>query len=58
MEVVQSHAEISLSPPGEWETIGFGLFAMYKSDWTAIGGWDVKGYTTAWGGEDWDIVDR
>ena len=50
--------EMTFSPPGSWETLGFGLFAMYKSDWTTVGGWDVKKYTTAWGGEDWDIVDK
>jgi hypothetical protein len=43
---------------GFWETLTYGLLGMYKSDWTTTGGFDVQKYTTKWGGEDWDAVDR
>ena len=33
------------------------MFGLYKSDWTAIGGFNVQQYTK-WGGEDWDVLDR
>ena len=50
----------SYSPPhaGFWETLTYGLFGLYKSDWNAIGGFDVQKYTVKWGGEDWDILDK
>ena len=31
---------------------------MYKSDWVRTEGFDTQKYTTKWGGEDWDAVDR
>ena len=43
---------------GFWEILTYGLLGMYKSDWTTTGGFDVQKYTTKWGGEDWDAVDR
>ena len=43
---------------GFWEIYTYGIFALYKSDWTVVGGFDVVKYTTKWGGEDWDVCDR
>ena len=43
---------------GFWEQMTYGVFGMYKSDWSNFGGFDLKKYTTRWGGEDWDIVDK
>ena len=43
---------------GFWEVMGYGLYSMYKSDWTRIGGFDLVQYKYNWGGEDWDILDR
>ena len=43
---------------GFWETLGYGIYSMYKSDWNQIGGYDVVNYKDKWGGEDWDILDR
>ena len=43
---------------GFWETLTYGLFSMYKSDWTTFGGFNTRKFKTKWGGEDWDIVDR
>ena len=43
---------------GFWETLTYGLFALYKSDWTKFGGFDTVKYKTKWGGEDWDILDK
>ena len=43
---------------GFWETLTYGLFALYKSDWTKFGGFNTVKYTTKWGEEDWDILDR
>ena len=43
---------------GFWEILTYGLLGMYKSDWTVVGGFDTEKYTTQWGGEDWDVVDR
>ena len=43
---------------GFWETLTYGLLGMYKSDWDTSGGFNIDKYTTKWGGEDWDAVDR
>jgi len=43
---------------GFWETLTYGLFGMYKSDWTTFGGFNTQRYTVRWGGEDWDLVDK
>lgn len=43
---------------GFWETSGYGLIGMYKSDWKAVGGMDVKRFQNKWGGEDWNMLDR
>jgi len=41
-----------------WEMMGYGLFGGYKSDWDSFGGLDEEKFTTRWGGEDWDLMDR
>ena len=43
---------------GFWETLTYGLFGMYKSDWKVFGGFNTRKYTHKWGGEDWDLVDK
>ena len=43
---------------GFWETLTYGLLGMYKSDWDTSRGFNIDKYTTKWGGEDWDAVDR
>ena len=43
---------------GIWEIFTFGLFALYKSDWIEVDGFDVMQYNTTWGGEDADLLDR
>ena len=52
----EGHTEASMS--GFWETLTYGLLGMYKSDWASTGGFDTQKYTTKWGGEDWDAVDK
>ena len=46
------------SSSGFWETLTYGLFGMFKSDWTAFGGFDTQKYKFKWGGEDWDLLDK
>ena len=43
---------------GRWENWGYGIFSMYKSDFVKVGGYDTVKFTTKWGAEDNDIVDR
>ena len=52
----KGYTEINFN--GFWETLTYGLFSMFKSDWTAFGGFDLVHYKDKWGGEDWDILDR
>ena len=53
-----SEGHTEMSRVGFWETLTYGLLGMYKSDWIATGGFDTQKYTTQWGGEDWDAVDK
>ena len=46
------------APIGMWETDGYGMIGMYKSDWTKFGGMNVGEFKHAWGGEDWEMADR
>ena len=43
---------------GIWEIFTFGLFALYKSDWIEVDGFDLMQYNTTWGREDADLLDR
>ncbi|XP_068759549.1 beta-1,4-N-acetylgalactosaminyltransferase 3-like [Montipora capricornis] len=45
-------------PKGFWEQHGYGILSVFKADWNTFGGINVEEYTTKWGGEDWDLVDR
>uniref|UniRef100_A0A7M6DS34 Hexosyltransferase n=1 Tax=Clytia hemisphaerica TaxID=252671 RepID=A0A7M6DS34_9CNID len=41
-----------------WQYDGPGIMAMYKSDWSRVGGFNEKMFADKWGGEDWELVDR
>ena len=55
---ISAYYQLMLMTAGFWETLTYGLLGLYKSDWTASGGFDTLRYTTKWGGEDWDAVDK
>ncbi|KAJ7380352.1 hypothetical protein OS493_008804 [Desmophyllum pertusum] len=41
---------------GIWQTFGYGIIGMYKSDWDRSGGFSINKNT--WGGEDWILMDQ
>lgn len=48
---------------GFWETFGFGLVGIYKSDWDLLEGFPEppgknKNDSFKWGGEDYDLMDH
>lgn len=49
---------MSLHVQGFWELAGYGLFAMTRGDWDAIGGMNTRQFGNKWGGEDWEMLDR
>lgn len=45
-------------PYGFWQVNGYGILSVFKNDWDRFGGMNVRDFTTKWGGEDWDLIDR
>ncbi len=43
---------------GAWGIWTYGLDAMFKSDWTRVGGFNVAKFGIKWGHEDVDVVDK
>jgi len=41
---------------GLWQVYGYGIIAMYKSDWDRSGGFPND--KRKWGGEDWELMDQ
>ena len=43
-----------MCPPGFWDTRSYDVYAMFKCDWTVVGGFNVEKHSR----EDRDILDR
>eukprot|EP00731_Ephydatia_muelleri_P026583 Em0018g683a len=50
------YTEINVN--GFWEVLTYGVLALFKSDWSTVGGFNVRRFADKWGGEDWDVIDR